>query len=608
MARTILRMGAVRLGLLAGVGIVWVRAAQLQLIEGEAHRSTALSQRTESVTMPAHRGAIYDRTGVTLALTQEVYHLGIAPNEFRAGRSDESVGADVSRLSVALELPPAVIEAEVAGSTYVYFHGPFTAAQVMDVEGIPGVHPEGEFARFYPDPDLARALLGSPGTNGSAPSGLERVFDSLLAGIPGRAIVLRDERGRTYESPSRPNAFPVPGADVFLTIDAELQEIVEATLLDALAEFEAIGGDVVVLSPQTGEIRALASFDSAGTARLTPFTSPYEPGSTAKIFAAASLIQNGLVHETDSVWGEAGVYEFAGRVIEDVNEVQWVTLSDVIEHSSNIGIVKFARRFDRTAQFESLRRFGFGTPTGVEFPSESRGILHAPHEWSGFTSSSLAMGYEFAVTPLQLAVAYGAIANDGLVLRPSLVRLVRGPNGEVLYRHEVEPVRQVIDATTAVELRRMLTAVVYRGATAALTSYEVAGKTGTTRRAGPGGYIPGSYHASFASMFPADDPQLVLVVKLEDPRGIYGSQTAAPLTRSMFEQILASQTAALDRGTLIREEATRDVITARPTGAPAVTVSWPRETRPATARVDSTRVPDLAGLTVRAAVATLHRT
>lgn len=598
-----------QMALVAGFLVVWGRAAQLQVVEGGKYTELARLQRTERIELPASRGGIYDRNGVPLALTQEIFHVGIAPNEITdtsGFRRTAEVEADIRLLAENLGLEPGDLRSRLANPRYAYFHGPFSSVQIEAIRGIPGVHPEGEWSRFYPDPNLSHALLGRSPYNGNPASGVEKMLDSVLTGIAGSAVVLRDQRGRRFQSPGRMDAFPRPGADVYLTIDAELQEIVEAALADAIAVYNAIGGDVVVMDPHSGEILALASFDSAGIQLLTSLTTPYEPGSTAKLFAAASLLENDLVDLTDSVWGEGGNYEFGGRTVHDVHEVQWVTLAEVIENSSNIGIIKFARNLDPVQQYETLRGFGFGTPSGLEFPTESRGILRRPRRWSGFSSASIAMGYEFSATPLQIAAAYSAIANQGVLLRPTLIRMIRSSDGDVVWVHRPEPIRQAVSPETAEVLKQMLRGVVYRGSRAALTSYEVAGKTGTTRRIGADGvYLTGSYNASFASLFPAEDPQIVMVVKLEDPTGAYGGQTAAPVTRSVLERMLAAQTDALDRTSL-----SRNAESVRPrglleSGLPPEVIALPYT--PASAIASVKTVPDLVGRSVREAAFELHQ-
>src|SRR5436309_9726369 len=418
---------------------------------------------------------------------------------------------------------------------------------------------------------------------------------------------------REYESPARVIAPPVPGLDVVLTLDAELQEIAQRALDDALRRMDADGGDVVMLDPGTGEVLALASRQGDGTARPSAFTDTFEPGSLAKIFAAAALLSLRRVSPTDHVSGEGGKWRVPGRTITDDDPQPSLTLADAIRVSSNIAIAKFAARLTPEEQYATLRDFGFGALTGIEFPAEATGRLRPPSEWTRPSAASLAMGYELSVTPIQVAMAYGALANDGLLLQPTLIREVRDASGGVRYRHRPEPVRRVVARDVAAALRNLLRGVVERGTgtEAALTNFPVAAKTGTARRVVNGRYAAGEYTSSFAALFPADQPQLVLVVKIDNPhKGSYfAAQTAAPVTRSMLEQALAARTVALDRARL-------STAAPRAAAAPAdddgglvpYVVPWPYERDSSgVGRGPRRAVPDVAGFGMREAVRTLHR-
>jgi cell division protein FtsI (penicillin-binding protein 3) len=605
-ARTEKRLWVVGVGLAAGFTLLVLRAAQVQLVRGGDYARRAAMQRTDSVALPARRGGLYDRAGVPLATTAEIYHVGIDRDELR------DRAADPKGIARQLGLAEGEIRRRLRRS-YAHFEGPFTAAQVLPLRGTPGVYLTPELVRSYPDPDFARAVVGRPAAAGRPASGLERALDSVLAGRPGQAVLLRDGRGRVYESPARLRALPVPGDDVFLTLDATMQEIAEVAIAEAIERLHAAGGDVVVLDPRTGEVLALASRTAGGAATTEALTSVFEPGSAAKVFTAAAVLAHGLATPTDSVFGERGRWVLPHRTIHDDHPDEmpaWMTLADAIRVSSNIGTVKFAARLTPARQYAMLRAFGVGTPTSVEFPAESRGRLPRPDEWSGTTAQSLAIGYELAVTPLQLAAAYAALAHDGVLLRPTLVKRVASARGRVLHEHRPEPVRRVVSAEVARALRAMLRDVVTEGGTgeaASLRTYEVAGKTGTARKAGPRGYTTGEHTAVFAALFPAEDPQLVSVVKLDAPRGGYAALTAAPLTRRMLEQALAARTGGLDWERLALGEVTAPA----PRGAgrggevPRHVVPWPIV---AAAPADAPRrVPNVTGLPLREAVGRLHR-
>lgn len=606
MARPAVRIQVVQWVLLGLLAALVARAAQVQLLQGERWAARAQARRTDRIVLPARRGTLFDRSGMPLAVTQETYHVGIARNELRRPSADWAVIA--RRLGLSER---AVRRAR--DRRYAYFAGPFTAVQVEPLRAIRGVHLEPLLNRFYPSADLAQVLIGRLGDDGRGASGLERTLDTLLAGTPGAAVVLKDRAGRAYESPARLIAEPVAGHDVVLTLDGELQEIAQRALHEALRRMDAEGGDVVMLDPVSGEILAAAARREDGAGRASVFIDAYEPGSTAKIFAAAALLERDRVGPAETVTGDGGRYVTPDRVIEDDEDhtLARMTLADAIRVSSNIGTVKFAARLAPEEQFEVLRAFGFGAPTGVEYPSESPGRLRLPRDWTRLSAASLAMGYEFAATPLQVAAAYAALANGGVLLQPTLVREIRAPDGDVVYRHRPEPVRRAVSRETAKRLRDLLVGAVESGtgAQAALTDFPLAAKTGTSRRVVEGRYVPGQYVASFAAIFPADEPQLVLVVKIDNPRkgSYFAAQTAAPVTRSMLEQALAARTVALDRSRLTTAvpPAPRAPLDGDPAVVPYV-VAWPY--RPdTTASAPARAVPDVAGRSVREAVHMLHR-
>jgi len=619
MAKSHTRIAAVQLGFALVVLIILARAAQLQVIQGARWAEQASRQRTERAILPAKRGGLYDRTGVPLARSQEFYHVGIAPNELHDRVSASRIIArqlGISRREFSREL--------ASGKRWIYYHGPYTASQVQPLRRIGGIHLSRTFQRFYPAYALARPIIGglSPDRAVGA-AGLELSLDSILKGQPGEAVLLKDRAGRRYDSPARLVREPVAGNDVTLTIDAELQEIAERGLADALTAMRAEGGDVVFLDPTTGELLALASLQARGrgliAVRASTFTDPFEPGSTAKLFTAAALLAHGRASSADAVFAEGGTWHMPitssgrTRLISDVHKVSGtLTLARAIQVSSNVGMAKFSLRLTPEEQYEMLRDFGFGAPTGAEFPSESRGRLARPDQWEPmYTRASMAMGYELGVTPVQLAVAYGAIANDGLLLTPTLVREIRNPNGELLYRHRPELVRQVVSPQIAAQLREFLKDAAGEGGTgeeAQMANYTILGKTGTAVRFEGGRYVKGEYTASFAALFPADRPQLVVIVKIDNPKGkYYGGLTAAPVTRTMLQQALASRRVAIDRSRLADTEGSRRRAAHPQPLTPRVTrvLSWP--SRPIDSAAAERAVPEMVGRSIRQAALTLHR-
>ncbi|MEO8635482.1 MAG: penicillin-binding transpeptidase domain-containing protein [Gemmatimonadales bacterium] len=623
MAKLTLRLTLIEIVLLLGALLVLGRAAQLQLIDGASWRAEADSVRKETLVLPARRGGIYDRNGVALALTQEYFEVGVAPNELRERAED------VKAIAAALGMRPSQVASDVRTRKWIGYRGPFSGSQVRTLRGRHGVHLEGHYARHYPAGSLARGVIGALRPDSArGVSGVEFALDSALTGVPGLAVVLKDRAGRRYASPARNEREPVAGRDVYLTIDAELQEIAERAMDEAITDYEASGGDVVVLDPATGELLALASRQTVEgqvvSTKASFFTDPFEPGSTAKLFTAAALLVRHRVTPTDAVFAENGVWQMPvnsrgdTRSIHDAHKsVGELTLAQAIQVSSNIAMAKFADRLSAVEQFEALRDFGFGSPTGVEYPSEARGVTRPPERWDGYSKASIAMGYEFQVTPIQLAAAYGSIANNGILLTPSLVREVRDPSGQVLYRHQPEPVRRAVPPEVAATLRQYLRSVVAAGGTAEgaqLRNYSLIGKTGTAVRNQGGVYKAGTYTASFAAIFPAEDPQLVVIVKVDNPGGVkvFGGQTAAPITRTMLEEALAARTSAIDRLRLGRPGQDTATVVRQPDAAPIDVASRDEiVSLPMLAeQVDppgQSLVPNVAGTTLRRAANALHR-
>ena len=599
---------------LAGA-VVLGRAFQLQALDGEVWAERASEQQRERAPLPARRGTIFDRDSIPLALSHESFRVSVAPRELR----DRKATAAALREALGLSRRDAE-RATSLDRPWVVLSGRFTVEQRERLGEQRGVYFERALERFYPQGQVGREIIGVVSRDGRALGGIEQQFDAHLRGEPGYSILRRDARGSAERAISLPVVPPRDGADVYLTIDLDLQEIADAALRNAVRSTGASGGDLVLLDPKTGEVLAAVSRRARGQS-LAAITEPYEPGSTLKPFVAASLLAKGRVTPRDSVFGENGRWQTADRTITDSHAGGWMSLADVIRESSNIGIVKFASRLRPSEEYQFLRDFGFGTPTGIEFPAESNGRLRRPADWSKLSPASLAMGYELSVTPLQVAAAYGALANGGVLMEPHLLREV-SDRGRTLERVEARPLRRVVPEEVAKTLTEMLVAVVEEGTAtnAALTTFRVAGKTGTARRTGAGGrYESGSYTSSFAGYFPADDPQLVIFVKIDQPQGeYYGGLTAAPVTRETLQGILAAHSSALDGRSLLATRLPSELPPAarRPGTAPAAPradaegtyvflTDDPPPARPA-APPAPVAIPDLAGLSLREASAKMH--
>lgn len=605
-------------GVLCGAALVLARTAQLTLGEGVEWAERAEQQQEQGLALPAPRGTIYDRNGVPLAASRDVYRIAIAPREVTDRERVIGILTDVAGVS-----PREARRVTDVSRRWVVLRGRFGAPAREALDGVQGVHFETVQQRFYPHGTIAHELLGRVNAEGTALGGLELELDEVLRGEPGRATVRRDARGRPIPGAMVRVLEPKPGQDVYLSLDAELQSIADEALRVAIDSTRAAGGEFLLLDPRTGDVLAAASRSKDGAAsNWRAVTEPYEPGSTIKPFLVASLLAAGRAHMTDSVFAEQGNWTYLGRTISDVHGYGWLTVHEALQKSSNVALAKLAMRLDPATQYQYLRDFGFGSPTAVAYPSESGGLLRAPRNWSRQSQPSLAIGYEISVTPLQIALAYAALANGGELLEPRLVREVRSRDGRVQQSFEREVVRRVIPEDVSEQLRAALIDVVEGGTgrQAALGPFVVAGKTGTARIAEGGRYVPGAYTASFAGYFPADDPQLVFLAKVDEPKGAYyGGATAAPITRTALEAALAAHHAPFDRRTIAAEAAALPETPAIPAAALRHDAARTLEARgpfvlaldesapgqPA-ASVQQVEVPDVIDLSLRDAVRALH--
>jgi len=541
--------------------VMIARAVEVQVVERTLWTAEALAQHERSRVVPAARGRILDRNGVELAVSRWRATVGVSPREVEDRR--EVAAALVEHLGVRAETARRVSAGTEAWNVVP---GRYSMTQAEWLEGLRGVYVEREPRRLYPREGMARGLLGVV-LEGAGRGGIEQSMDSVLAGKSGREIVVRDSRGREIPGQVAVVEPPVPGRDVVLTIDQDLQAIAEEMLAGAIDSAGARGGDLVITDPRTGEILALTSVVDGSNAALSAVNTTFEPGSTIKPFTTAALLSHRVASLSDSVDTEGGSWQVDGRRINDIAKAGWLTLHEVIKQSSNVGIAKFAARLSRGQQYTSLRDFGFGTLTGVPLPSEASGVLRRPEEWSPLSTHSLAYGYELSVTTLQMAMAFGALANDGWLMEPQLVREVRDHDGGTVRLGRSRAIRRADPARVAEALTPVLVDVVEEGtgSRARMATFRVAGKSGTTRATGEhGGYEPGAYHASFWACFPADDPQLLFFVRLERPQdGYFGGEAAAPVVRRILEAV------ALDRIPEAAAEVTRQDLAVVPSAEPS---------------------------------------
>jgi cell division protein FtsI/penicillin-binding protein 2 len=522
---------------LAFVGLL-LRATWLQTVRAESLSSLGRTQHREAVIIPAGRGTIFDRGGVELALGESATTVYANPMQIADPRRaavavERTLGPDADRVF-------ATLADRSRGFVYVARQADPTKAATLQKLKLAGFGFYPEERRTYPQQSVAAQVLGFVGTDGKGLSGLELQFDRALAGRAGKETVVKDPSGRVIDVLGE--RAEVPGRDIYLTLDHSIQANVEEVLRATVRRWAAKSASAVVLDPRTGAILAMAvqpgfdanRFPSAPSSlqRNRTVTDTYEPGSTFKLITVAGALSERIVQPTTRFKLPYSL-QVADRVIHDAEKRGTVNYSvaQILAHSSNIGAITLAEKLGRTRLSSWITKFGFGRGTGVDFPGESPGIVLPPDKWSGSTIGNVPIGQGIAVTPVQMAAAYAAIANRGVWSRPHLVDHVVGGGRPSLHR------RRLVSPKTADQLMMMLKDVVAEGTGqyAAIPGYQVAGKTGTAQKPDSrGGYATGRYVASFVGIVPASRPQFVILVAVDEPRGaIWGGTVAAPA----FQQI-----------------------------------------------------------------------
>ncbi len=573
---------------------ILAQAVQVQLVDRQKWTNAASAQHVRRQDVAPLRGRILDATGAVLVESRELVRLGVSPKALDSTKRYGDARVVMKHELQALRVPaPLIKRALDTTQVWVSIPGLYAPSDVEKLVRLRAVRRTRELRRFgMAAPIGIQRVLGTVNDEQQAQGGIELEFDGLLRGISGRDEFMKDGRGNPIESPALARVEAQAGHSITLTLNRSLQEICERELALAMERTGASGGDVVMLDPRDGSVLALAgSRDGKPAQNSTPLTEPYEPGSVIKPFVVARLLDAKRTTTDEMINTEGGVWYEADRKIEDEHKRPSMPVRDVIRLSSNIGVTKLSHRFSAREEYETLRDFGFGTLTGVPYPAESRGSVPLPANqiWRAQTPGSLAMGYAMTATPLQIAVAYAAIANGGELLQPVLVREIHDADGALVYRHQRRVVRRAITVETANSMRAILASVVDSGtATAAqMATYDVGGKSGTARRTVGRRYGNGTYNATFAALFPAQSPQYVIVAKLIDPRTtIFGGAVSGTMVRGILQAAQATLDASLDRGQLARYAKPLPVRVAKPRSPQAIAAAQ-RDSQ----RLDSLRAP-----------------
>ena len=523
---------------------ILVKLFEIQVVDSSKYQLAAKKQYESRISLKPSRGIIFDRKMNALVSNTNSYSFAADPNMVDDKDSVAVLFAEVFKRNKEYYLE----RLNSQNTSFVWLErrvDPAYSDELKDIN-ISGVIKLNESHRVTNYDQLASQIIGATDIDNNGLTGIELECEDLLSGEDGYVVMQKDGLGRKRPAVEYPRKEPQDGDNVELTIDLNVQKIVEEELGRGVNVNDAEGGKCIVMSVKTGEILGMYSIvsnDAGYRNKLSFLTDLYEPGSTFKVVSAAASLEEGIESKSDVIQTYGGEYMFDGLKVMDSHANNSLSFQQVIEQSSNIGMMQVALRLGPERFYKYARDFGFGITTGVDLPGEAKGYLKRPVEFSPVSLRYMAIGYEVMVTALQMANAYACVANDGVLMKPFVIRKVLAPDGSVIKEQKPIPVRNVISKKTARTLTELLYGVVERGTgrEAHVDNIKIAGKTGTSQKLVDGKYSKKSYTASFIGYFPAENPQIVVAVIIDAPRSgsYYGGSVAAPVFRKIAERIIS---------------------------------------------------------------------
>lgn len=588
--------------------VIFFRAVQLQVLDADKLKKLAAKQHRKTVNIHSKRGDIYDRNLKELAISVEVDSIFVQPGKIDAPRDTARllaplIGMNWTEVEKKLKSP----------GNFVWLKRQVDLSEEArkEVAAIEGVGIVKESRRYYPNRHLASNLVGFTGLDANGLEGIELYYDAMLKGSSHKFVSDKDAMGRVllFEDPDK--TVPVNGMEVEMTIDKTIQYITEKALKKAVDQYDAKGGSAIVMDPMTGEILAMASLPTydpndvkgsgPGQRRNKVIADTFEPGSIYKLFLIAAALEESIVKPKDRVFCENGDYRVADRVFHDTKDHGWLTIPEIIKYSSNIGSAKIGERLGKVQLYRYMKAFGFGTKTGIDLPGEVAGSLRHYKDWSAVTLHTVSFGQGISASGLQLITALSSIANGGFLMKPYVVKSIKDPNGNIIAENNPVIIRKVISEDTAKKVTDMLVMVTQEGGTgtrAALSDFEVAGKTGTAQKPDfkNGGYAKGAFMASFFGFVPAHAPRLAILVAIDEPKGEhYGGVVSGPVFKEIAEESLSYLGVFREN----KKEPRVEIVKLEET-APAVIDEPAQTTAVAAADEDSPMsIPDFSGKSVR---------
>jgi cell division protein FtsI (penicillin-binding protein 3) len=530
---------------------VIIKLVDIQIIKSEELKYFAQRQHLKEETIMPERGLIYDRNEILLTYNRNDYSIFIDKRQTTKNSRDE-IASELAKLFGRTKSYYTGLMNSSKNIVYLEKKAPGEKALYLHNKKEAGIFLELNPSRIYQYQNAASHLLGYVDTDFEGRNGIEQYWNKTLKGIEGKRIVEKNGFGEITNVIERETRPAITGNSIVLTINKNIQAVLEEELKAGLKTYGGTSASAIIVDPATGEILAMANipdFDPNNFSRYSDevrrnriVTDTYEPGSTFKSVSLAALIDRNLVRLNESIYLENGTYRYNNVNIRDSKKHESLTVKGIFEQSSNIGFAKLIQRIDNESYYKYLRGFGFGSPLSVELPSESKGRLKMPAEWGKLSKAFISYGYEIAVTPVQLAMAYSALVNGGILYQPRLIKKEITPAGVVLYESSPKEVRRVISEKTSGVMVDLMRGVVENGTGKNAKSDMVAlgGKTGTSQKLINGSYSKEEYNSSFAGFFPADNPKAVCVVLVNSPSvGRYGGLVAAPIFKNIAERTVA---------------------------------------------------------------------
>ena len=595
-----------------------LRLFQVQVLNGEHYQKEVLKQSHKKQNLPANRGNIYDRDN--RPLTRNIIHYTLSVNPSKVINKKE-IAEELSKQTGKPK--EKYLEKLNSKSKFEYLERNLQRNELglLETKVFPGLNIERKYRRYYPHENIGAQVLGYTNLDDEGISGIEKDYNNYLKGIPGWVYKTKGWSGKIQHKSGMPFQKSINGSNIQLTIDLEYQSILEEELKKRQEETNSSSATGIIMDPETGEVLAMATtpgFDNNhfGSTRpefhrIKSITDQFEPGSTFKVVSTVSALYDGLISLNDEFNCENGSFEYHTKKITDHESYSMLTASQIIHHSSNIGIIKIMDQVGRKKLFSMSRDFGFGSKTGINLNGEVSGKLNHYNDWSAVSLGMIAMGHEVGVTAIQLASAYCALANGGYLLKPRIVQQIMDESENIIYSEEPVVLRKIADESTIKSVREMLRGVVVKGTgkNADIPGWKVAGKTGTAQKWKNGKYSNNDFISNFIGFFPTDNPQLLALIMLDEPSKPFhwGNEGAAVAFQRIMGRIInMDDTISPPLNDHVASKPEKMIAVSEKDNAELIKEKLPVSLSTFSRNSNKTKVPEVRGLSMRKTMTILN--